>query len=312
MPASPQEILITLGDPAGIGPEIVLATLQNTPLQENRYYRLFSHPSVREWFSHHLRREDILWEEVCPDIPWNLSFGQETPDGGRIAYESLCRAIVHLKEGRSHTLVTAPLAKRTVHLWDPHFVDHTTFLASAFHVQEYRMAFWGQRFGVVLETIHLPLREVSDHLSLPHVMTTIDMAYHFASHLFGEQARLALCGLNPHAGEKGLLGTEEITILEPAIATMREKGIPIDGPLPADTVFHQAMNGIYQVVIAMYHDQGLAPFKMVSFDEGVNVTLGLPFVRTSPDHGTAFALAGQGIASPKSMQHALHLAIRLS
>ncbi|NPV39523.1 MAG: 4-hydroxythreonine-4-phosphate dehydrogenase PdxA [Brevinematales bacterium] len=305
------EILITLGDPAGIGPEITLKALQKREKRGEVRYRLISHPAIKEWFSPLLSREDIVWEYVGEEVDFSLSWGQESPEGGKIAYLSLMRAIELIRQGVSSLLVTAPLSKRTVHLWDKHFVDHTTFLADTFGVEEYRMAFWGEKFGVVLETIHIPLREVPSLLSPSHLAKTIEMASSFALNLFGPKAKVALCGLNPHAGEGGLLGNEEKTILIPTVEEMRAKGFSVDGPLPADTVFFQALQGKYQVVIALYHDQGLAPFKMVSFESGVNLTLGLPFVRTSPDHGTAFDIAGKGIASSKSMENAIEVALCL-
>ncbi|MFN3660406.1 MAG: 4-hydroxythreonine-4-phosphate dehydrogenase PdxA [Brevinematales bacterium] len=305
------EILITLGDPSGIGPEITLKALHKREKLDKVRYRLISHPVIQQWFSSLLSREDIVWECIGEEIDFSLSWGKESPEGGKIAYLSLLRAIELIQQGVSSLLVTAPLSKRTVHIWNEHFVDHTSFLANTFGIQEYRMAFWGEKFGIVLETIHVPLREVPSLLSYSHLARTIEMASSFAVSLFGPKARVALCGLNPHAGEGGLLGNEEKTILIPIVEAMRTRGFFIDGPLPADTVFFQALQRKYQVIIALYHDQGLAPFKMVSFENGVNITLGLPFIRTSPDHGTAFDIAGKGIASSKSMENAIEVALRL-
>ncbi|MCX7881861.1 MAG: 4-hydroxythreonine-4-phosphate dehydrogenase PdxA [Brevinematales bacterium] len=308
----PREIILTLGDPCGVGPEIVLAALKQREKRPDIRYRLISHPAIKEWFSFFLVREDILWDCVAEDVNFSLSWGKETLEGGKIAYTSLLRARELIHQGVSSLLVTAPLSKRTVHHWDRNFVDHTSFLAQSCGITDYRMAFWGEKFGVILETIHVPLRQVPSLLSVSHLIKTGEMAYTFAQRLFGKHSLLAICGLNPHAGEGGLLGKEEHSLLLPAVKELRQRGIPIDGPLPADTVFYHALHGKYQVVIALYHDQGLAPFKMLFFEEGVNVTLGLPFVRTSPDHGTGFDIAGKGVASSKSLSNAIEVALRLA
>ncbi len=303
-------VAITLGDPGGVGPEIVVRALQGIQPQKDLLYTLISHPAIRDWFSTRLQRPDILWYTVLDTLDFTISFGQETPQGGRIAYESLCAAVSLLKNGTCDALVTAPLSKKNVHLWDESFIDHTTFLGKAFETDDYRMAFWGTKFGIILETIHVPLREVPHHLTPHHLEKTIKLGWEFARKVYGSNSRLAICGLNPHAGEGGLLGNEEIDIIFPVTEKLRKEGFPLDGPLPADTVFYHAMNGTYQVVIAMYHDQGLAPFKMIAFEEGVNITLGLPIIRTSPDHGTGFSIAGKGLASSRSMFHAIQLALR--
>ncbi|URA10290.1 4-hydroxythreonine-4-phosphate dehydrogenase PdxA [Thermospira aquatica] len=304
-------ITITLGDPGGVGPEIVLRALQRREMQASVSYTLISHPAVKEWFSSHLQRKDILWHTVLDDMEFTLSFGKETPQGGRIAYESLRRALTFLKSESSDILVTAPLSKKNVHLWDEKFVDHTTFLGNAFNTEDYRMAFWSSKFGLILETIHVPLHKVPQILSPSHLEKTIRLGWEFSRKIFGENSRIVLCGLNPHAGEDGLLGREEIDILLPVAEKLKKEGIPLEGPLPADTVFYHALKGTYQFIVAMYHDQGLAPFKMIAFEEGVNITLGLPIIRTSPDHGTGFSIAGKGIASSLSMLNAIQIALQL-
>jgi len=303
-------VAITIGDPNGVGPEITRLALQSIGVHEDVVYFLFSHPALRELLEGVDRRSDVEWVSVCETLDFVPQPGESSLLGGRVAYESLVKAVEYIRQGKIDVLVTAPLAKYTVHQWNNRFYDHTTFLGEMFAVSDYRMAFWGEHFGVVLDTIHVPLRVVPSLLSASHLETTLRLAYDFLRRVYGGGV-LALCGLNPHAGEGGLLGDEEETIMKPLVQRLVGEGLPIEGPLPADTVFYKAQQGVYKMVVALYHDQGLAPFKMLHFDEGVNVTLGLPFVRTSPDHGTAFSLAGKGLASSKSMEMALRLALRL-
>jgi 4-hydroxythreonine-4-phosphate dehydrogenase len=165
---------------------------------------------------------------------------------------------------------------------------------------------------VILATTHLPLREVADALTTGKVALAIELASLACRQLGLSRARIGVCGLNPHAGEGGLLGTEESTVIAPAVAGARAQGLDASGPHAADTLFHHAYRGDYDVVVAMYHDQGLAPLKMIGFDRGVNWTVGLPFVRTSPDHGTAYDIAGRGVANPSSTRAAIRLAVQLA
>ncbi|MGZ8898789.1 MAG: PdxA family dehydrogenase, partial [Limisphaerales bacterium] len=165
---------------------------------------------------------------------------------------------------------------------------------------------------VALVTTHVPLRNVADHLSTEKIVQTIELAAQACRDLGLERARVAVCGLNPHAGEGGEIGTEEIEMIAPAVATAKERGMDVIGPLAADTLFYYAFNGHYDAVVAMYHDQGLVPLKMIGFESGINWTLGLPFIRTSPDHGTAYDIAGKNKANPESMLAAIKLARRLA
>jgi 4-hydroxythreonine-4-phosphate dehydrogenase len=165
---------------------------------------------------------------------------------------------------------------------------------------------------VALATTHLPLKQVAEQLTQPKIELAIELAAEACRHLGLSQVRVGVCGLNPHAGEGGKLGTEEQLIIQPAIAAARQKTVSVSGPFPADTLFYYALRGDYDAVVAMYHDQGLAPLKMIAFESGVNWTLGLPFTRTSPDHGTAYDIAGKGVANPSSMLAAIRLAKRLA
>jgi 4-hydroxythreonine-4-phosphate dehydrogenase len=196
--------------------------------------------------------------------------------------------------------------KRTVTLAGYPFSGHTEFLARAFKVNNYAMMLANQRLKVVLVTTHVPLREVPHLLTVEAVLSKLELT---AKHLSG--ARIAVTALNPHAGEGGLMGDEELKVIKPAVETAKRKGIPAEGPLPSDTAFVKALNGHYDVVLCMFHDQGLIPVKLLGFGRSVNITLGLPVVRTSVDHGTAYDIAGKGTASPDSFKEAVKTALEL-
>jgi 4-hydroxythreonine-4-phosphate dehydrogenase len=214
-------------------------------------------------------------------------------------------------------LVTAPVSKEAIIRAGVPFVGQTEYLSGLAATDRTIMMLLGaddrQRWlRVALATTHLPLREVADRLDQSKIELAIERAAQACRDLGLPRARVSVCGLNPHAGEGGKFGTEEQTIITPAIEAAREKGIDVVGPLAADTLFYYALRGDYDAVVAMYHDQGLAPLKMIGFDTGVNWTLGLPFIRTSPDHGTAYDIAGKGVASASSMLSAIRLAKRLA
>ena len=192
------------------------------------------------------------------------------------------------------------------------FPGHTELLAARFHAKRTRMMFVSPALNVILATAHVPLMQLRDLLSIGRVFDTIDLGHEACLRLGIEAPRIAVCGLNPHAGEGGLLGDEDGRVIEPAIAMAREHGIDACGPFPGDTVFRAAVSGRWDLVVAMYHDQGLIPVKLLAFDEAVNATVGLPAVRTSPDHGTAYDIAGQDRADPGSMKAAMRLAVRLA
>jgi len=218
-------------------------------------------------------------------------------------------------KGEIDAVVTAPVSKELiVKSGISGFVDQTTYFAGRFGVKNYNMLFYSGTMKVLLVTIHIPVSEVSSSLTAERMAIAIENSVRFCLSEYGDKRffRIAVCGLNPHAGEGGLIGNEDKDIIQPAVNHYLNMGYNIEGPLPADTVFDKAENGYYQLVIAAYHDQGLAPFKLLHFNDGVNVTLGLPFIRTSPDHGTAFDLAGKGKADYGSMLSAIRLAIKLS
>ncbi len=304
------KLLVTIGNPNGIGPEIVFKSL--------RYFsdRLKIFSIILEKEIYKLFFEDLKGPEyVIIDSKLLKSYkyqpGVKNDLSGLASYLFLEEATKILRSGESRGIITAPISKELiVKAGIKDFVDHTTYFAKVFESKTF-MLFYSEKIKVLLATIHIPLKKVSIKLTPQVLKDTINEGISFCKKTMGEKFKIAVCGINPHAGENGLLGIEEKRLI-PIIEGFKINGYEIYGPLPADTVFYHALKGEYDLVIAAYHDQGLAPFKMLYFDEGVNVTLGLPFVRTSPDHGCAFDIAGKNIANESSMVYSIRLALKLS
>ncbi|MBU0715082.1 MAG: 4-hydroxythreonine-4-phosphate dehydrogenase PdxA [Verrucomicrobia bacterium] len=214
--------------------------------------------------------------------------------------------------GRFDALVTGPICKQSLRLAGLPFPGHTEFLAALTGTHSFAMMLLGGPLRVVLVTRHLPLAKVPGAISRTAIQEAVQLGSQALSWLGVKQKTVGICALNPHAGDDGILGREEITTIRPALRALRRRGLAVEGPVPGDVIFHQALQGRYGAVVAMYHDQGLGPLKMIAFEEGVNLTLGLPIVRTSPDHGTAFDIAGKGVAHAGSMVAAIRLAARLA
>ncbi|HJO39426.1 MAG: 4-hydroxythreonine-4-phosphate dehydrogenase PdxA [Vicinamibacterales bacterium] len=285
-------IAVTVGDPAGIGPEVSLKAADDSRVRE-----------VAEVTIH----GPTTTEELEPFAP-----GVVSAEAGRSAYETIERAVAEVQAGRADALVTAPINKEAFAAAGLQWRGHTELLAHLTGADDVAMMFHSDKLRVVLATVHVPLAEVPRLLTAERVKRTIRLA---ASELprFGvPEPRLAMAGLNPHAGEHGLLGSEDGEVIAPAVEACRAAGIDVVGPLPADTLFVSAIKGRYDAVVACYHDQGLIPAKLAAFGKTVNVTLGLPIIRTSVDHGTAFDIARQGVADPSSMVEAVLLAVRLA
>ena len=260
-------------------------------------------------------RGRVFIHESAEALPVDLRAGDAR--AARAAVSSLRVGADLCLRGELDALVTAPVNKAAIIRSGEPFVGQTEFLSELAGTRRTAMMLLGEDdrgrwLRVVLATTHVPLRRVSEALNRELVELAIELAAKACVDLELPNARVAVCGLNPHAGEDGLLGTEELEVIGPAVAASRGRGLEVTGPVAADTLFHQVLRGDYEVVVAMYHDQGLAPLKMIAFDRGVNWTLGLPFIRTSPDHGTAYDLAGRGVANPSSMRAALELAKRLA
>jgi len=329
----PQPLALTLGEPAGIGPDITFAAWRRRVAHDLPPFYLLADP---DFIARRARQmaPDLDFAVVEPeaasstfrtalpvvDIGVAVSAEPGRPDqsSAPAAIAAIRRAVADVGEGRARAIVTNPIAKNV--LYRSGFVEpgHTEYLArlsaeaTGVHAHPVMML-WSPELAVVPVTIHLLLKDVITRLTGDLVVETGRIVARDLRNRFGiAQPRLAVAGLNPHAGEEGALGDEDITVVRPAVERLRAEGIDARGPLPADTLFHAQARETYDAALAMYHDQALIPIKTLAFDHAVNVTLGLPFVRTSPDHGTAFDIAGTGRADPGSLIAALRLAARLA
>jgi len=305
---------ITMGDPNGIGPEIILKALSRTAIEELCTPTVFGSTDVLE-SAKELTKLDLAFDIIDPDNfhADDLNPGKVDKKAGQASLSYIREAVKAAVAGEIDALVTAPISKESTHLAGSGFPGHTEMLKELTESENAVMMFEGGRFRVVLVTIHTALSEVPGLITKDSVLNTIRITDTALREMFNiPEPRLAVCGLNPHAGESGAFGYEEITDIKPAVTEAVKEGINAEGPLPADTLFYYANRGKWDTVIAMYHDQGLVPFKMLSFNEGVNVTIGLPIIRTSPDHGTAFDIAWKGAADPSSMIAAINVAVRLA
>ena len=316
-------IAVTAGDPGGVGPEVALKALARAASLPPAAWVLFADPRVVEAEEMNLgvRLGASAWPPAGPAGPGIYlapvagSFGE--PVAGRVAAENgeasfraFEAAVTEARAGRLEAVVTAPISKAAWSLAGHPFRGHTDFLARLY--PEAVMSFWSDRLKVALLSHHLPLREAVAAVRKDALLAFFRSLHRSLGRVPGGPFRLLAAGLNPHAGEQGRLGREEEEEIRPAVEAAAAEGIPVSGPFPPDTVFLQALEKKDAVVVALYHDQGLIAFKLEAFATGVNVTLGLPFVRTSPDHGTAFDIAGQGVADARSMERAARLAAELS
>jgi len=245
-------------------------------------------------------------------LPETLVPGQISAAAGRAAYEYLCHAIDDAQAGKLRAIVTAPLHKQAMKLGGIDYPGHTEILADRTGTRDFAMLLANDELRVILVTIHVPLTAVPGLITQDAVLRTIQLAARACHQAGVKHPRVAVAGLNPHAGEDGRFGTEEITTITPAIQRAQKLGIDASGPWPGDTVFMRARQGEFDIVVAQYHDQGLIPVKYLGLDHGVNMTVGLPFVRTSVDHGTAFDIAGKGVADERSLRTALELALTMT
>lgn len=334
---------ITMGDPLGIGPEIVVKALSDARVRNLGGFRIFGDAQTLAAAAEAAGIEPSWWIEasgqssgvrpvrgqtVVVDHPQfttsiHAELGRKKPEPSRIGGESSLAFLNAAVDGARldpsdpqyvDAIVTAPISKSSWHMAGlKRFPGHTEFLADRTKAKHHAMMFVAPQLNVVLATIHVPLMEVRNLLTIGRVFEPILLGSEACRDLLGiDQPRIAVCGLNPHASESGLFGDEEKRLIEPAIRQAVERGINANGPYPADTIFNAAVDGKFDLVVAMYHDQGLIPVKLLARDEAVNVTIGLPIVRTSPDHGTAFDIAGRSIARPGSMIAALELATHMA
>lgn len=268
-------ILITTGDPKGIGPEVTEKALRDTRIK-----------NLASFFI------------IAPDDETGLN--------------AIKKAAEILRKGEADGLVTAPVNKAKINKINVNFRGHTEYLAEATHTKRFAMMFCSTSLKITLVTRHVALKDVASVLSRDKIQDAVELTHHALKRYFKlKRPRIGVCSLNPHCGEDGLIGKEEKDIIIPAIEGIRSKVPDVRGPISSDAIFYMAYKGKFDAVISMYHDQALGPFKMIAFEDGVNVTLGLPFVRTSPDHGTAYDIAGRDIAGPGSMKAAIKLAAQM-
>jgi 4-hydroxythreonine-4-phosphate dehydrogenase len=326
-------LALTLGEPAGIGPDITINLWRRRAELRLPPFYLIGQPDFVKQRAHQLG-VDIATSVVAPPqaiecfqralpiVPLDTAItatpGKPDASSAPAAIASIRRAVADVLAGRAAAIVTNPIAKNVLYRSGFAEPGHTEFLAKL--AQEATgssirpvMMLWSPELAVVPVTIHLPLKDVAVQLTSDLITETARIVARDLTRRFGiTRPRLAIAGLNPHAGEEGALGAEDAAIVAPAVKRLQDEGIDAVGPMPADTMFHARARATYDVALCMYHDQALIPIKTLAFDHAVNVTLGLPFVRTSPDHGTAFDIAGKGTADPSSLIAALTLAARLS
>ena len=320
-------IAVTMGDPAGIGPEIIIKSLSEAGLAGAPVVVVGCVRTLRRIMAMNItpQAELRVIQKVCdahfaPGVinvmdeplanPDALTPGVVQAAAGDLAYRCIKRATALALSGEVKAIATAPLNKEALHLGGHNYPGHTELLAHLTGSKEYAMVLYTDKLKVIHISTHISLRKFLDTLNGERVKTVIRVANHFLKRVGIERPRIA--GVNPHAGEHGLFGTEEIEIIAPAIEAMQAEDIDVTGPCPPDTVFMQCHEGLFDMVVAMYHDQGHIPLKLLGFYDGVNITAGLPFIRTSADHGTAFDIAWTGKAKSESMAVSIQLAMQIS
>jgi 4-hydroxythreonine-4-phosphate dehydrogenase len=320
---------ISLGDVTGIGPEVALKAIAAELAADQTQYVLIGDQGIAQQLIEKLGLNLSLpplekatpTSRVCFTNPLPAPLPQNLPAGAPAAANAALAWIKVAGErclrGELDAMVTAPVSKEAIVRAGNKFVGQTEFLSELANTKRTAMMLLGtdergRWLRVALATIHIAIKSVPERLTAEKITLAIELATQSCRELKLPRARVAVCGLNPHAGEGGEFGDEEITTIGPVVQAMQKRGFDVVGPLSGDTVFHYALKGDFDAVVAMYHDQGLAPLKAVAFDSGINWTLGLPFIRTSPDHGTAYNIAGQGIANPSSMIAAIRLAKQLA
>lgn len=323
-----KRLAITMGDPGGVGPEIIVKALSyasikdycspvvigdRAPVEEALRLRK-AHAKLRFI---RLPGESKLAslgrsiELIDMEVIKKFKKGRPTAEGGKASVSYIKKAVELALNKQVDGIVTAPISKEAWKMAGFGWPGHTEMLAELTHTKDYAMMLIGGPLKVILVTIHTSLKNVPTLITRGRILKTLRLTKK-ACHMLGiKHPRIAVAGLNPHAGEAGLFGYEEIREIIPSIQKAQREGIPVSGPYPPDTVFHKAYRSEFDIIVCMYHDQGLIPLKMIAFDEGVNVTVGLPIIRTSPDHGTAYDIAWKGIANPSSMIEAIKLAARL-
>ena len=320
---------ISIGDVTGVGPEVALkAVASEAPADETKYLLLGDENVLGRWnaslglnlslakfSSYSAAGKFFVANPLAEPLPEHIPAG--APQAANAAVAALRDGGQRCLRGELDALVTAPVNKQSIIRAGHQFIGQTEFLSDLVGTRRTAMMLLGTNergrwLRVALATVHISLKSVPEQLTAEKIALAIELAAQSCRDLGLSRAKIAVCGLNPHAGEGGEFGDEEIKTIAPTVQAMQKRGFDVVGPLSGDTVFHYALKGDFDAVVAMYHDQGLAPLKAVAFDSGINWTLGLPFIRTSPDHGTAYDIAGKGIANPGSMIAAIRLAKQLA
>ncbi len=315
---------ITIGDLNGIGAEVIIKALADSRLLSLFTPVVYGSTKVLSYYRKQMNLEEFNYSQVkvkgqyfakainvvnCWEEMIELNPGQPSKQTAKAALTSLKRAVEDLKEGHLDGLVTGPIDKNTIHGDDFPFQGHTEYLTQEFNAGESLMLMVGENLRVGLVTEHVPVKDIPTFITKERVELKIRlMELSLKQDFLINKPKIAVLGLNPHAGDEGLLGREEIDVIKPVINNLKTKGKLIFGPFPADGFFASGQHTKYDGIVAMYHDQGLVAFKTLSFESGINYTAGLPYVRTSPDHGTAYNLAGKNLASESSMRQAMYVA----
>jgi 4-hydroxythreonine-4-phosphate dehydrogenase len=322
-----KKLAITMGDPGGIGPEIVIRAIASEDIRGlcsavvigdrcvmEEAMRLVDLPLRLKIIANPGKSDPSTDVIELMDICALREFekGRPTAEGGRACAAYIKTAVKLALDGKVDGIVTAPISKEALKIAGMKWPGHTEMLAELTGTADCAMVIAGGPLRVILVTIHTALKNVPALVTKEKVLRTVRLAARACRMLGLEKSRIGVAGLNPHAGEAGIFGDEEVRAISPAVEEARRSGIPVSGPFPPDTIFHRAYRGDFDMVVCMYHDQGLIPLKMIAFDKGVNITVGLPFIRTSPDHGTAYDIAWQGVANPSSMIEAIRLASGMS
>ncbi|MBF0558052.1 MAG: 4-hydroxythreonine-4-phosphate dehydrogenase PdxA [Nitrospirae bacterium] len=310
-----RKIAITIGDPAGIGPEVVLKAIMSNDIAGLCQPVIIGDRAVIEEaverFDFPVSPEYIEIVNVGEITDREFIKGRPTDTGGRAAAAYIKKAVDLALNNSVDAIVTAPISKESLRMAGFQWPGHTEMLAELTGSKDFAMVFYSDNLRLILVTRHTALRNVPSMITKDKVLKTIVLARKACDLMDIEGPRIAVAGLNPHSGEAGIFGSEEIDEIEPAVKEARQLGMPVSGPYPADALFHRAYKGEFDIIVCMYHDQGLIPFKMIAFDKGVNITVGLPIIRTSPDHGTAYDIAWKGIASPSSIIEAIKLSVKM-
>ncbi len=321
-----KKIAITMGDPGGIGPEVVLKALQSSEIRKLCNPLVIGSRAVLEDAISLLKiplkikviksPEEAVFQKGIVELidvedVRDFEKGKATVSGGKACVAYIKKAVELAMDKKVEAIVTAPISKEAIRMAEYQWSGHTEMLTELTGTKDYAMMLVGGPLRVILVTIHTPLKIVPSLIKKERVLKTILLAKKACDMMGIQKPLIAVAGLNPHAGEAGMFGDEEACEIMPAIDDARQKEVPVSGPYPPDTIFHKAYKGTADIIVSMYHDQGLIPLKMIAFDEGVNVTVGLPIIRTSPDHGTAYDIAWKGMANPSSMIEAIKMAVRL-